>query len=71
MTDEERESVLAGIARSREETQKFVAEQHKLLAEARKYNRESWILPFSVFGAVLAALIARLPEILHAFGVGR
>ncbi len=49
-----------------EDTEKFVAEQHKLMAERAKYNREIWIVPVTVFGAILAAAIARLPEIMHA-----
>lgn len=63
------------------ETRKFVAEQNKLADEAMKlrseglkFNRERWIIPLTaavtVFGGILAAVIARLPEILHAFGVG-
>ncbi len=47
-----------------------LAENVKLLAEARKFNRERWITPFTVMGAILAAVVARLPEILHAFHVG-
>ena len=54
-------SVLARIDRD-------LAENVKLLAEARKFNRERWITPVTVLGAILAALVARLPEILHAFG---
>jgi hypothetical protein len=45
-----------------------LAENVKLLAEARKFNRERWIAPVTVAGAILAAIVARLPEILHAFG---
>ena len=41
------------------------AEIQKLFAEAKKFNRDPW---FVVVGAVLAAVVARLPEILHAFG---
>jgi len=61
------QELVARIGRQQEETRKFVAEQHKLMAE----GRERWIVPLSVAGAVLAAIIARLPEILHAFGVGQ
>lgn len=46
-----------------------LAENAKLLAEARKFNRERWVIPVTVLGAILAAIVARLPEILHAFGV--
>ena len=45
-----------------------LAENVKLLAEARKFNRERWITPVTVLGAILAAIVARLPEILKAFG---
>lgn len=62
---------LAESGKLREETQKFVSEQHKLMAEARKFNRDWWIVPLTVLGAILAAVIARLPEILHAVGIGR
>jgi|HubBroStandDraft_1064217.scaffolds.fasta_scaffold118848_2 hypothetical protein len=47
-----------------------LAETEKLFAEGRKFNRDFWIVPLSVFGAILAAVVARLPEIMHAFGVG-
>jgi uncharacterized protein YydD (DUF2326 family) len=64
-------SVIAEIDRKRAETQKLqeereklIAEQHKLLAEGNRYNRDKWI------GIVVAAIIARLPEILHALRVG-
>ena len=59
---------IARIDRQREETQKFVAEQHKLMAEGRKFDRDPWML---VVGAIVAGLVTRLPEILHALGVGR
>jgi hypothetical protein len=55
-------ATLAKIDRDRAETQ-------NLLAEGRKFNRDIWIVPFTVFGAVMAAVVARLPEILRAFGV--
>jgi preprotein translocase subunit SecY len=48
-----------------------IAETQKLLAEGRKFNRERWIVPVTVLGAIIAAVVARLPEILHALGVGR
>jgi hypothetical protein len=63
------------IERQQEATRKFVAEQHKLMAEGAKFNREVWIVPltaaFTVLGAILAAVTARLPEIPHALGIGR
>jgi hypothetical protein len=66
--------LVSRIERQQEETRKFTAEQHKLQAEGNRYNRDKWILPLtallSAIGITLAAVIARLPEILHAFGVG-
>lgn len=46
-----------------------LAENVKLLAEARKSIHERWVVLVIVIGGVLAAVIARLPEIMHAFGV--
>jgi hypothetical protein len=43
-----------------------LAETQKLLAEARKFNRDPWFL---IAGAIIAAIASRLPEILHAFGL--
>lgn len=43
------------------------AETLKLLAEARKFNRDPWFL---ILGAIIAAVATRLPEILHALGMG-
>ena len=43
-----------------------IAETQKLLAEARKFNRDPW---FIIVGAIIAALATRLPEILRAFGM--
>jgi hypothetical protein len=74
-------AVIAGIDRDRaesqklqEEREKFIAEQHKLMAEGNRFNRDKWIVPLtavlSVFGIIVAAVIARLPELLHAFRIG-
>ena len=57
---------IARIDRERAETQKFAAEQNKLSAEARKFNRDPWFL---IAGAIIAAIASRLPEILRAFGL--
>jgi hypothetical protein len=64
------DELVSRIERQQAETQKFVAEQHKLMAEGRKYNRDRWIVPFTIIGAIIAAIAARLPEILRAFGIG-
>ena len=45
-------------------------EAAKLRAEARKFDRERWIAPFTTILAAFAAIVARLPEILAAFGIG-
>ena len=58
---------LAESAKLREETNKFVAEQHKLMAEGRKYR---WDPLFLILGAIIAGIFARLPEILRALHVG-
>jgi hypothetical protein len=55
-------AVLTKIDRDRAETQKLFAESHK-------FNREPWVLVLAALIAALAALIARLPEILHAMGL--
>ena len=64
---------IARIDRAQAEIHKLMAERPNLEAETRKYNREPWLLAFAaliaVFGSILAAIIARLPELLAAFGV--
>jgi hypothetical protein len=64
-TSLELDELVSRIERQQEETRKFVAEQHKLMAEARKFNRDPWML---IAGAIIAGLFTRLPELLHAFG---
>ncbi len=61
-------AVIADIDRKRAETQNFAAEQRKLTAEATKFNRDPWML---IAGAIIAGAFTRLPEILHALGIGR
>jgi hypothetical protein len=63
--------LVSRIERQQEETRKFVSEQHKLMAEAKRFDRDWWVIPLTAFAAVLAAIIYRLPEILRAFGIGR
>lgn len=60
---------IARIERNQAEIEKLFAEQAKLRSEGRKFDRERWIAPLTVIGAILAAIVARLPEILKAFGV--
>ena len=45
------------------------AELHK--RQDQRFDRDWWYMPLTVTLMVLAAIIARLPEILAAFGVGR
>jgi hypothetical protein len=60
---------LADITKLRGETEKFVIEQRKLTEEAIKFRREPWLLVLAALIAAWAALIARLPELLHAAGL--
>ena len=46
---------LARIDRAQEETRKFVAEQHKLDAEAMKLQRDRSFLPWTVAATLLGA----------------
>jgi hypothetical protein len=61
---------LARIDRDRAETQKLMEESRKLLAEGHKFERDPWILMLATLIAVFAAIMVRLPELLHAAGVG-
>lgn len=56
---------IARIDKDREETRKFIAEQHKLMREAEKYRAEEtklwrdWRLaPWVVVAAVIAGLVS-------------
>ena len=66
------EAVLVQLAKSREETRKFVAEQHKLMAEGNKFNRDRWIVPLTVLitvaGSIIVGVIISLPAYLHLLG---
>jgi hypothetical protein len=48
--------VLARIDRQQAETQKFVAEQRKLIAEADKLTRDRWLAPLVAVASVIAAV---------------
>ena len=63
-------AILAKLDRDRAETEKLFAEAIKLRAEGRKFNRDLWLIPLTIVGAVVVGILARLPEILRAFGVG-
>ncbi len=60
---------IARIQRSQEETNKFVAEQHKLMAEGDKYRRDRFLAPVLVAAAVSGAVATLLPTLLHAWGI--
>ena len=51
---------IARIDRQREETQEFTE---------RQGEKDLWILAFAALIAAFAAIIARLPELLAAFGL--
>lgn len=63
-------AILARIDRDLAENAKLLAEATKLNAEGRKFNRDWWIVPITIVGGIAAAVIARLPEILHAIRWG-
>ena len=49
---------VARIERAQEETRKFVAEQHYLIAEAAKLERDRRLAPIIVISGTVAALTA-------------
>ncbi len=49
------EEQIARIRRMREESEKFSAEQHKLIAEALKPERDRAIIPWQVMATMLGA----------------
>jgi anti-sigma-K factor RskA len=52
--------LVSRIERQQEETRKFVAEQHKLTAEAQKLNRDRFWVPVLAVAAALAAFVSLL-----------
>lgn len=46
---------VARVIRSNEETQKFIAEQRKLIAEAAKLERDRALAPWQIVAASMAA----------------
>jgi hypothetical protein len=63
-------AIVQRFDRDRADMLKLQEEREKLIAERRKYNRDPWLLALTAMIAFLAAVASRLPEILHAFGVG-
>lgn len=53
-------AIVAGIDRDREEAQKFIAEQRKLIAESSKLNREYVLAPWVIAASLASALGASL-----------
>jgi hypothetical protein len=43
-----------------EETRKFVSEQHKLMAEARKLDRDRWLAPLVVLASVMSGAVVAI-----------
>jgi hypothetical protein len=64
----EMQKLLAEVTKLNSEERKFDGELTKLIAESRKYNRERWVIPVTVAGALLAAAVARLDIIARIFG---
>ena len=52
------------------ESDKFVAEQRKLIAEAAKFDRDRWTAPLLSLAAVLGALTGFLAVLARAMGWG-
>ena len=63
-------AIIAKLERDQEETRKFVAEQHKLMAEARKMNRDPWVLMAAAVVGSFATVAPHLPDILRALRGG-
>lgn len=49
------QAILAKIRRDTQESDKFIAEQRKLMAEAQKLDRDRAILPWTVAATLLGA----------------
>ena len=60
---------VARIERSQEETRKFVAEQHKLMAEAANLRVSRFVTPTAAVVAALGALTAAAPVLGRWLGV--
>jgi hypothetical protein len=50
---------IARVARRQEEARKFAAEQHKLMAEAAKLNRDRHLAPSLAVVAVIGDVLGR------------
>ena len=68
MSDDIRRDV--EIRRWLAESDKFVAEQRKLMAEAAKFDRDRWTAPLLSLAAVLGALTGFLAVLARVMGWG-
>lgn len=59
------EAIVARIRRDRAESDKFQAEQRKLIAEAQKYDRDRWLAPVLALIAAIGAITAATASILN------
>ena len=55
----------AELQRMFEETRKFVAEQHKLQAEAQKMTWEQWLAPAVAIGAGVGSFVGAISLVVH------
>lgn len=63
------EEQVSRIRRSNEETRKFVAEQHKLMAEAAKFQRDTTVAPWLAAGAVAGGILTAATLLMRALGI--
>ncbi len=67
------DELIARIERQQAETREFVAEQHRLAAEAGRPTRDRWLAPVIALAFIVAACGARLAaygSLTHLFGRG-
>ena len=62
------EEQIERIRRARAESDKFQAEQRKLMGEAEKYERDRGLAPWLAAGAVAGGILTLASLILQAFG---
>lgn len=62
------EEQIERIRRARNESDKFQAEQRKLIAEAAKFEREGGIAPWLAGGAIAGGILTLVSLILQALG---
>jgi hypothetical protein len=69
------DAILAGIERDlaeagklRRDSEKFIAEQRKLISEASKLDRDRWFAPWLAIAGLIGGLVSIATLILHALG---